>query len=449
MSAFRTSSVVAFVVAAAAAVLIPALARAQAGCEPLPPPAGQVIEVAPEQAATLQSILDAARPGDTVQLLDGLYALPQTLVLRRPGVTLRSKSGDRSRVVLDGRYVARDLVLIQKSDVTVADLTLTRSYWHLVHVVPEGGSISGTLLHNVRGVDGGEQFVKVNPASGRFADSGVIRCSSFELTDEGRANVRNNCYTGGIDLHQGRGWHIYANVLGGFWCTAGLAEHAIHVWTGSRDTLVERNVVINSARGIGFGLGASVHGRTYDDRPCNGASPVGHFAGGIVNNFVAATDPRLFTSAAGFDVGIGLEQSCETSVLHNTVVSTAAPRSSSIEWRFSNSLATVANNLVTHNLLERNGGRAIQGGNIERAPLSWFVNVAEANLRLTADADAAIDRAVPLEVQLTTDIDGEERGPMADVGADEYVSPPAVPADPAAGRQPVRPPKPPSPQRYY
>lgn len=447
MSVFRTSSVIAFVIIAAAVLLIPSLARAQAGCSPLPPSTGQIIDVAPEQAATLQSILDAARPGDTIQLRDGVYSLSQTLVMRRPGVTLRSKSGDRSGVVLDGRYVARDLVLVQKSDITIADLTVTRSYWHLVHVVPDGAAISGIVLHNLRGVDGGEQFVKVNPAGGWFADQGVIRCSLFELTDEGRANVRNNCYTGGLDIHQARGWHIAMNVLSGFWCTTGLAEHAIHVWTGSRDTLVERNVVINSARGIGFGLGSSVEGRTYDDRPCNGARSVGHFAGGIVNNFVAATDARLFTSAAGFDVGIGLEQSCETSVLHNTVVSTAPPRSSSIEWRFHNSVATVANNLVSHNVLERNGGRATEGGNVEHAPLSWFVNVADANLRLTADAATAIDRAVPLDAALTMDIDGETRGAVADVGADEYLAPPVV--EPSAGREPTARPKPRLPRQYY
>jgi hypothetical protein len=400
---------------------MPAAARAQAGCVPLPAPAGEVIEVSPSQTGALQSILDAARPGDTIQLLDGIYSLPQTLVLRRPGITLRSKSGDRSGVVLDGRYVARDLVLVQRSDITVADLTLTRSYWHLVHVVPDGAPISGTMLHNVRGVDGGEQFVKVNPAGGRHADNGVIRCSSLELTDEGRAHVRNNCYTGGIDLHQARGWHIYANVLSGFWCSTGLSEHAIHAWTGSRDTLVERNIVINSARGIGFGLGASTAGRTYDDRPCNGAAPAGHVAGGIINNFVVATDTRLFGSSAGFDVGIGLEQSCETSVLHNTVVSTLPPRSSSIEWRFANSLATVANNLVSHNLLERNGGRAVRGGNVERAPLTMFVDVASGNLRLTPEAGAAIDKAVPLEAGIADDIDGEPREGFADVGADEYV----------------------------
>ena len=345
--------------------------------------------------------------------------------MRIPGVTLRSKSGNRLGVVLDGRYAIGDVLLIQKSDVTIADVTLTRSYWHLVHVAPDG-ALSGTTLHNLRGVDGGEQFVKVNPANGQYADNGVIRCSSLELTDVGRTFVRNNCYTGGIDIHQARGWQIYANIIGGFWCGTGLSEHAIHVWTGSRETRVDGNVIVNSARGIGFGLGSTVAGRTYSDAPCGGAAFVGHYGGAITNNFVVANDSRLFASGFGFDTGIGLEQSCETNVLHNTVVSTTTPASSSIEWRFTNTVAAVANNLVTHSLLSRDGAHATLGGNVSNAPLSMFVDVAGANLHLVAGATMAIDKAVPLATPVSFDIDREARGVAADVGADEYFAAPAT-----------------------
>ena len=419
----RLSFITAVTTVAAAMLMASATAQAQPGCGPLPAATGAVTDVGPDQVATLQSILDAAGPGDTIQLLDGEYLLPRTLVIRRPGVTLRSKSGNRDAVVLDGRYVVRDLLLLQHSDITIADLTLTRSYWHLVHVVPDRESISNTVLHNLRGVDASEQFIKVNPANSNHADAGVIRCSLLQLTDEGRAQVRNNCYTGGIDIHQAYGWHIAANVIEGFWCTRGLSEHAIHVWTGSRDTRIERNVIVNSARGIGLGLGSAVSGRRYDDAPCGGEPNIGHYGGMVVNNFVIANEPRLFTSSAGFDVGIGLEQSCQSSVFHNTVVSTDRPRSSSIEWRFANSSAAIANNLVSHNLKERDGGRAAVVGNIERAPLSYFTGVETADLHLTPAADQAIDRAVPLEPMLADDIDEDPRDGAADVGADEFRKP--------------------------
>ena len=415
---FRFSSLL--VAASVAWILaVPVAARAQTACAALPAPSGPVIEVTRSQVGSLQSILDSAQSGQTIQLADGLYPLPQTLVMRVPGVTLRSKSGNRLAVVLDGRYAIGDVVLVQKSNVTIADLTLTRSNWHLVHVAPDG-PLSGTLLHNIRGVDGSEQFVKVNPVAGNYADNGVVRCSSLEMTDVGRTFVRNNCYTGGIDIHQARGWQILSNVVSGFWCGSGLSEHAIHAWTGSRDTRVEGNVVINSARGIGFGLGEAVTGRTYGDAACSATGNVGHYGGAIVNNFVVANDPRLFGSSAGFDTGIGLEQSCQTNVLHNTVVSTTAPRSSSIEWRFPNTVVSVANNLATHGLIARDGARATTGGNIANVPQSLFVNVAAGNVHLVPGAATAIDKAAALSNPVAIDIDGEPRGTMADVGADEY-----------------------------
>ena len=90
-----------------------------------------------------------------------------------------------------------------------------------VHVSPERRTTSGTLIHNVRVVDGAQQFIKINHNNGFYADNGVVRCSSLEMTDAGRAQVRDNCYTGGIDGHQAQGWQVYLNAFSGFWCDAG------------------------------------------------------------------------------------------------------------------------------------------------------------------------------------------------------------------------------------
>ena len=415
--------------AAAICVLaLPASSFGQTPCGPLPLPTGGVIDVTPAQAANLSAIIQSAQPGETIQLADGTYILPTTLVFRTPRVTLRSKSGNRAAVTLDGRYSVGDILLVTESDVTIADLTLTRAYYHPVHVVPESHSTTGTLLHNLRVVDGAEQFIKINPYNGNISDNGLIRCSSLELTDQGRTQIRNNCYTGGIDAHQARGWQVYENRFAGLWCASGLSEHAIHFWKGSRDTLVDRNVIVNSARGVGFGLGDSVPGRLYSDLPCSGKTAVGHYGGSITNNFVFANDARLFASAFGFDAGIALEQSCETNVLHNTVVSTAAPFSS-IEWRFANTVAVIANNLVSHNLRPRDGALATLAGNISNASPSLFVDaVATGDLHLRPTATAAIDHAAPLTAPLAWDIDRRPRGAPADVGADEFEGtiPPAV-----------------------
>jgi hypothetical protein len=401
--------------------MAPASAFAQATCGALPPPAGNVIEVSAAQAASLPSVVRAARPGDTIQLADGTYLLPQSLVFDQPGVTIRSKSGNRNAVILDGQYAVGELVVVLESNVTVADLTLMRAYYHPVHVSAQWHTTSGTLIHNVRAVDGAEQFIKINPDNGYYTDYGVVRCSSLEMTDAGRAHVRNNCYTGGIDAHQALGWQVYLNTFSGFWCDRGISEHAIHFWVGSRDTVIDRNVIVNSARGVGLGLEENRPSRIYPDQPCNGKLSIGHYGGSITNTIVFANDARLFASSAGFDAGIALEQSCATNVLHNTVVSTSPPFSS-IEWRWPHTLAAIANNIVSHNLRERDGGVAMLAANLENAPASLFVDaVATGDLHLRPTATAAIDQGATLASPVAWDIDGAPRGSRPDIGADELI----------------------------
>jgi len=401
---------------------LPLPTAAQPGCGPLPAPTGNIIDVSPAQAASLRSIVASAATGTTIRLADGHYVLGERLVFRTPGVTLRSASGNRDAVILDGQYNAPMIISAMASNVTIADVTVTRAYFHPIHVSPYSGHVTGTLLHNLRIVDGAEQFVKVNNVDDQYVDNGVIRCSSLELTDVGRTHVRNDCYTGGIDIHQARGWQIYANTFSGFWCASGLSEHAIHVWTGSRDTVVDRNVIINSVRGIGFGLESTRVGRTYPDQPCGNRPYVGHYDGLITNNFVFANDPDLFNSQSGFDSGIGLEQACGTKVLHNTVFSTRPPSSSSIEWRFPNTAASIANNLVSHDLKARDSGVATLAGNVSNAPASLFVNATAGDLHLQATASIAIDQAAPIATAVPWDIDSQPRVSPADVGADEYSS---------------------------
>src|SRR5262245_50720029 len=178
-------------------------------CAPLPPPSGTIIDVTPAQAGQLASIVSGAPAGATVRLADGVYALGGALVnLRAAGVTLRSLSGNAAAVVLDNNYQGGDLLAVTASNVTVADLTVQRAYFHPIHVAPATGAVTGALIHNVRVMDPGQQGIKINPNAGFFADAGEIRCSRVELTDAGRPFVRDSCYTGGIDGHQAVGWRV-------------------------------------------------------------------------------------------------------------------------------------------------------------------------------------------------------------------------------------------------
>jgi hypothetical protein len=393
-----------------------------AGCEPLPPAEGDVVEIGPgdDLAATITN----APSGRTILLQDGTYDVSGAsyIVFRTPGVTLRSASGDPSAVVLDGGYVIGEVLSVAASDITIAELTVQRPLYHPIHVTgAQDANIENTMIYRVRTIDPGQQAIKINAsAEGFYADEGTVACSHLELTDAGRPMV-TDCYTGGIDAHHSWGWEIRDNHIEGFWCDAGLSEHAVHFWNGARDTVVERNVIVDCVRGVGFGLGdmGNGTGREYDDDPCPGVGGyVGHFGGIIRNNTIWAARPEMFQSQLGFDSGIALEQACGTGVYHNTIVSLQQPFTN-IEYRFANTSADIANNLTTHGIIERDGGQAMLMGNLSDQGTEHFVDAAGGDLHL-ADGSSAIDAGVVLAAGVADeDIDGDARDGSPDVGADE------------------------------
>lgn len=397
-------------------------------CPPLPAPPANAVVVS--TVAALRMALQNAQPGATILVEDGTYDFSggDYVYVDKPGVTLRGRSGDATRVIFDGNYATgngQSIVNIAANDVTFADITVQRAYDHPIHVIPaftNPTSVSGVRIYRVRLIDPGQQALKVN-GDGAFMhtmNDGTVACSLMRLTAAGRTRIRDNCYTGGLDAHAARNWTIRDNRIEGFWCPAGLSEHGIHCWKGCRDWTIERNVLVDNARGIGLGLGGATAGRTYPDNPCPGVSNYGAVGGVIRNNVIVTNDSQLQSSGAGFDTGIGLEQVCgNTQVVHNTVFSTQAPRSSAIEWRFAGTRVTLTNNLTSHRQQQRDGAMATQAGNVSNATASMFVAPASADLHLRPGA-APIDQGAPVPAGVADqDLDGQPRGAMRDVGADE------------------------------
>lgn len=392
------------------------------GCAPLPAPTGNVVNVTPAQANDLPSIVQNAPEGTTILLADGVYKMTSSgeaarrLQFRTPNVTMRSASNDRDAVVLDAEYATDEAIVITASNVTIAHMTITHAVDHPIHVTGGATDTLDTLLYDLHVVDGGEQQIKVNTGgtgTTTYVDRGRLECSLVEITDAGRPNIETlggtSCYTGGIDAHQARGWIVRDNTFRGIYCAQNLAEHAIHFWNGSRDTIVERNTIIDCARGIGFGLTESGVSRTYPDDPYPGLY-VGHYDGLIRNNFVAA-------NIGGFDTGIELAQARGTKVHHNTVFHPASAFSS-IDRRFGNTLAELRNNIVVKTTT-RDGAGGTSADNLEGATAALFVDASSGDLHLADGASDAIDKAGPL-ADHGLDIDGEPHtaGPP-DLGADE------------------------------
>jgi hypothetical protein len=271
----RTLAVVVLLLAPSVAELRADSTLASPGvCLPLAPASRPTIRVRPAQAGRLAEIVSRAPARATILLADGTYRLRSTLVVAAPGLTIRSLSGRPGAVVLDGSYGTGDLVAVSASGVTVAELTLTRASYHLVHVVPRdaGPTIRRVRLYRLRLVDGAQQFVKVNPNAARsaFADAGRVECSSFRLTDRGRRHVPSDflpCYTGGIDAHGARGWIVRLNRFEDIRCGKGLAEHAVRLdfhLSPAAAGAIDRGVKVS-------GAGLDIDGKPHTGPPDLGA----------------------------------------------------------------------------------------------------------------------------------------------------------------------------------
>lgn len=393
-------------------------------CPPLPAPAGVTIRVS--TVAQLQEAVRRLTSGTTVLVADGTYLLTGTLNIRGVrNVTLRSASGNRDSVVLQGPGMSNPahgnvphlIGVYDADDVTVADLTLRDAYFHLVQVHGEDGP-QRTRLYNLRLVDAGEQFLKGSTDGAqrvrRYADGGEVACSVFEYTDRARSG-----YTNGVDVLAGAGWIIRDNVFRRIRAPRGqLAGPAVLMWRNSRDTVVERNRFFECDRAIALGLAPP------DANSRDGDATWDHQGGVVRNNVVSRR-------GAG-DVGISVNYARDFRILHNTVVLNGTfPWT--IEFRFRPSGGTIANNLADGPIRRRDGAAASEFGNLTRAGPAWFIDAAAGDLHLSPAATAAIDRATPV-AGVTDDVDGEPRpaGAAPDVGADER--PAGPPGDGAAFR---------------
>jgi hypothetical protein len=388
-------------------------------CTALSPSGGTQVNVTPMQAGTLHELTQGAAAGTTFLLAPGTYPIAGSLRLEKDNLTLRSSTDRAADVIIDANYTVAEAIVVRASNVTLAHVTITHAVDHAIHASPasEGVDVTGILVYGVALTDNGEQFIKVNPlgtATG-YLDQGRVECSTFLLTDAGRPHIERTaggCYTGGIDVHAGRDWIVRGNRFEGLYCAGeGLAEHAIHFWKRSRGTLVENNVIINCARGVGFGMGDTDTGtRVYADAPYGG--DLGHIDGIIRNNII-------YADIDYFDTGIEIMQARKPIIVHNTVVSwVGAGFFSSLDYRFGRTQALIQDNL-TRRITMRDGASGTVDHNLENTPQSYFVNPAQKDFHLNASASDAIDRGIVVG-EAGLDIDGEAHTRGApDLGADE------------------------------
>lgn len=227
-------------------------------------PCGLVIgeQVTVRTAGEFRGAIDRANTQGgnlTILIANGSYRVASTSsfpYLTAGNVVIRGLSGRRDSVILEGGGMrdvdpaTEDGLLIAGDNVTIADLTIRGVGNH-------GVQVSGhhLFVHNVRIQDTYQQMLK--GATDRASiDSGIVQCSRFEYTD----GIGPNYYIGGLDIHKGRGWIVRDNYFKDIQSPAGtVAEHAVHFWNNCAENTVERNIILNCDRGIGFGLGGSAN----------------------------------------------------------------------------------------------------------------------------------------------------------------------------------------------
>jgi len=284
-------------------------------------------------------------------LEDGVYSIDRTngwLLINRPNITIKSVSGNRDNVIIDSNYsdfsqpswrVA--MISIEANNVTIADITLRRAFSHLIHIK----GASSIKISNVKFLDSSEQFLKANLKDDNGSVCVEVSNSSFELTSVGRTNVQDayadGCYTGGIDTHVGLNWWVHDNYFEGIYCnrlpsdTLGrLAEHAIHFWHDSENTIIERNFIKNCARGIGFGLDNS-----------------GTIGGAIRNNIIFG---ETYLGGGYWDTGISIWHALNVMVNSNVVyVNPSLNAYFGIEYRYSDTSGEIRNNISSKGINQR------------------------------------------------------------------------------------------------
>jgi len=377
-------------------------------------------------ADELSHALSIVKPNTTLLLQPGRYILPRTLGIEKDNITVRGMSNDCSSVELVGAGMenanhkgVENGFWIGGKNITIANMTISEVYLHAIQI---DGNAHAPRIHNVRMINTGQQFVKVNPLHyGVGADSGSVEYSIMQYTDTPPMTPHYGAgtgYTNGVDIHAGSGWLISNNIFMNHHTpdhADNLWNAAVIVWNGARDTITQNNQFIDVDRAIAYGL---------DQK-----SP--DHVGGIIRNNMITMTPGLYSKARRHmaDAPIIVWDSPLTKVLHNTVL-TNGNTPFSIELRFDKSGIETANNLADAPMINSGNGyqrRACKYANLcdliesasnqTNAQSSWFENSASGDLHLLPEVKSKIKR-VRLHKDAAQDFDGDTRAATAIPGAD-------------------------------
>ena len=380
---------------------------------PLPKPSGAVITV--KTVGELYAAAENVKPSGTIFVADAIYRMPRTFYIKTDDVTLRSQSGDRTKVVLDfanSRH-HEGVAVSYCSGVTIADLTVQNVRQNGIKI-NSNYDVDRVTIYNVISHNVWQRHIKgpsVPDKDGRadfVEDCRVQYCLFYndrakqrgdEPWEDSNARMGFN-YIGGMDIMCARGWVISDNVFTGIRGKTGEARGAIFMWHNGTDCVIERNLIIDCDTGIAMG-NSSARG---ERRHANGFI--------VRNNFVVRCS----------ESNILADPTRDCKVLNNTVHDPDSRNGRLLRVVHANDGLVVANNIFSgpRIVAVHYEGRIDVQNNLIRSVGNYFVDAAKGNLHLTAKAVDAIDKAAA-DKDIHEDIDGQPRGNKPDLGADELV----------------------------
>ena len=243
-------------------------------------PSGYIVRV--NTAAEFVEAVDQAKDKSTILLADGVYKIPRSCVLQANDVTIRSASGQREAVILDGQdcdltYTSGlDIVpllsilkIFGAKNACIADITFKNSDKYGIAFYGDsevwGLNIYNVKFHNiwVRGLKGsnqnriGDSFTNTHsPEKGRAVrpkDGQVKYCLFINDDPKMEDGIDHIYYLAGMDLMGIKDWTISDNLFIGIRSRVNQGNAGIFIWQDCERVLIERNIVINCDQGINLG----------------------------------------------------------------------------------------------------------------------------------------------------------------------------------------------------
>lgn len=382
------------------------------------PAVARAADVPVSNAAELTAALAAAKAGDTIVLAAGTYDLVDASC-RADGtsaapITVRSASPLAAKVRFSGVEGFKVTGASWRFDgLDVQGVCATDSACeHAFHV---SGAATGFELRGSRVVDFNAQL-KVNSAKDA---GGVMRTPHGGLVEGNELYDTHARATGNpttkLNIDTGDGWVVRANYIHDFQKGGGdNVAYGAFMKSGGKDGVFERNLVMceRTLKG-GVTIGLSFGGGGTASEFCAPAFDPGkacdpeHTGGTMRNNIVVGCS----------DVGIYLNRSQSTKILHNTLIAT-----SGVDFRYASSTGEARGNVLAGKVRARDGA-AFTGvddlADVSSADFaSWYVDPAAADLRKKGDLGALIDLAS--QASVTDDFCGRPRTGKHDLGAVEH-----------------------------